>query len=204
MFFLCKGNTMTQTEAINKMLGYIGSHPVDNYLASNNPEIARALVLLEEKLNSIQRQGYWFNTFYNVTYYPDNNGNIVVSSGDVNDLFVKGRPELQLINYTLVDTKTNSITFTEPVVADYVIREYEFDNCPKLVRELATYMAAEEFVIMELEDTQRAQHLRQKWASLHLELQREKVKRSQHNIFDRPIVQRVRYGVRPYHGRRIR
>jgi len=195
---------MTQTEAINKMLGYIGSHPVDNYLTATNPEVARALVLLEEKLNGIQRQGYWFNKFYNVTYTPDSNGNIVIASGDINDLFVRGRPELQLINYTLIDTSTNSIVFDTPITAEYVIKEYEFDNCPKLVRELATYMAAEEFVIMELEDTQRSQHIRQKWASLHVELEREKVRRNQHNIFNKPIVQRVRYGVRPYHGRRIR
>lgn len=204
MFFLCKGNTMTKTEAINKMLGYIGSHPVDDYLASTNPEVERALVLLEEKLNSIQRQGYWFNKFYNVTYYPDNNGNIIMSNGDINELFVRNRPELQIIANTLYNTKTNVYVFDEPIVADYVIREYSYENCPKLVQELAAYMAAEEFVIMELEDLQRAQHLRQKWASLYLDLRREQIKRNQHNIFDKPIVQRVRYGVRPYHGRRIR
>ena len=196
---------MEYTQAINKLLGYIGSHPIDNYTTSmltTHPEVARAHTLIEEKLSHIQRKHYWFNIKRDQTLTPNSSGVITVSS-TVKEVFVQGKPEYVLDGGMLWDTKENTQVFSGEITADLRI-EYEFMQVPEIVRDVVVYQAAEEFVIMELEDLNRAQHLNRKWASLYVELERERIRRGQYNLYNRPIAQRIRYGVRPYHGRRVR
>ena len=72
---------MTQIDAINRMLRYIGELPVPNDVAIDDlpegHEAVYARTILQETLREEQEERWWFNSF-TTTFVPNNSGYITL------------------------------------------------------------------------------------------------------------------------------
>jgi hypothetical protein len=68
----------TALEAINDMLSSIGQGAVNNVEENESVDATSALAILVNTSREIQERGWFFNTDYNYSFYPDQNGEIVL------------------------------------------------------------------------------------------------------------------------------
>ncbi len=186
---------MDELETLNMLLRLIGSSAV-NSLDTDHPDAANAKSTMKRVSRRVQRRGWWFNIDYGVEYQPDSNGFIKVPKGisslvSTNNIVTRGK--------RLYDKTANSYTFTSPVTATRTIRILDWDDLPEVVQEHAAYYAASEFVRDELEDPAKEQSLQQSAAASAMDMGKQDLEESQHNIFQKARVRRARQGVRPYY-----
>jgi predicted nucleic acid-binding Zn ribbon protein len=195
MFFLCKGNYMTELEAMNMLLRLIGSSPV-NDIENSHPDVANARTTLDRIRKQAQRRGWWFNIDYGVTYQP-NEINEIVLADEVTTLVAGNRDYVQR-GRKLYDKRCNTYKFTTDVVIERQVRYIEWDDMPDSMQMYCAYFAGAEFVRDELEDPQKQQDLQKSAGMAMLDVKKQDLEEGRYNIFANARIARARGGVRPY------
>lgn len=73
-------SSVTELEAVNECLKTIREQPVSTLSGPLTDDVAIALDTLRAVSTEVQSMGWTFNTEYNVTYNPDNNGRVFIPS----------------------------------------------------------------------------------------------------------------------------
>lgn len=68
----------TQLSAVNIILSTIGESPVNTLIGNLPLSASVALAALNEQVNAIQLDGYWYNSDTQVTLPADSNGNVLL------------------------------------------------------------------------------------------------------------------------------
>ena len=171
---------MTEIDAINRMLRYIGELPIptgvtiDSLPEGHEAVIAR--VILAETLREEQENKLWFNTF-EVTYVPDTDGYITLPENLIafedNDYFKEGN--------NLYTRDTLSGIFTEPVTLT-VRLEVTFDNIPDIFRTYVVLVASKHLHVYLNGDDTTQKELETKVALQQIKVEREHLRQSKFNL----------------------
>lgn len=68
----------TQLQAVNIILSTIGEAPVNTLMGTLPLSASVALAALNEQVNAVQLDGYWYNSDTNVTLPADGSGNVLL------------------------------------------------------------------------------------------------------------------------------
>lgn len=146
---------MTELDAVNYLLGILGSSPV-GALTNKNPDVSVSQAALTAAIVSVTSEGFWFNEVYDVDFVPD------PTSGQIN---TTGYTKLITRNYygvvrgndLLFDPKNNTYVWENTVTAD-CIAILDFEELPDAVQQAVQFFAATALCSTDLEDaTKRAE-----------------------------------------------
>lgn len=171
---------MTELDAINRMLRYIGELPVpsdvtvDELPEGHEAQIARTV--LAETLREEQENKYWFNTFV-VKYVPDTDGYITLPQNVIafenTDYFFEGG--------NLYDREQMSPIFTDPV--ELTVRlEITFDSIPDVFRTYVVLVASKHLHVYLNGDETTQKELENKVNLQRIKVEREHLKQSKFNL----------------------
>ena len=171
---------MTEIDAINRMLRYIGELPIpSNVTIDSLPEgheAVQARTILAETLREEQENKFWFNTF-TISFVPDLDGRITLPNNVVafeNIEYFKEGGDL----YT---KETMSSVFTEAV--ELVTRlEITFDNIPDIFRTYVVLVASKHLHVYLNGDETTQRELENKINLQRVKLEREHLKQSKFNL----------------------
>lgn len=140
---------MTKLEAVNYLLGILGTAPVGS-LSNTNPDVSTCETALDEALVSVCSKGFWFNTIYSVALTPDP----VTSQIDLAGYYkvISRNPQYAiLVNGKLFDPINNTYEFSNTVYVD-AVKTLTFVELPDSVQEAVKYFAGVQLCITDLED----------------------------------------------------
>lgn len=193
----------TQLEAINFVLSHIGISPVEDPIPER-PDTEGALLRLHEAMIWVQKRGWWFNREIGVELNPEAEG-----EPDAGHILLPDNT-LKVISFWPVflierggkvyDPHRHSYDFTTGVVSDLVLL-LTWDELPGSVQDCVIYRAAEQTILHELEDFNKAQMLSQDIQMCFLQMQKEDMEIKQRHAFNSPAIQRFHQRVRPYKRR---
>lgn len=171
---------MTEIDAINRMLRYIGELPIPSDVTIDSlPEGHEAVIartVLSETLREEQEIKYWFNTF-DVTYVPDLNGYITLPPNIIGfeniEYFKEGG---NLYN------KEDMTGVFEEAVELTVLLEISFDNIPDVFRTFVVLTAAKQLHVYLNGDETTQKELENKISIQRIKLEREHLKQSKFNL----------------------
>lgn len=191
---------MDELEAVNMLLRLIGSSPV-NSLDSNHPDVANSKATLDRFRKSVQRQGWWFNTDYNVILNQDSSGVIKIPETfatvvlEDQKLIVRGGQIYDRVNQT-----SRGLT---NVKAYKIVHILDWEDLPATAQSYCAYAAAVEFIRDELEDPNKQNDVKQSAAQELITLRNQDLEESRFNIFNKSRIVKARAGVRPYRSGRL-
>lgn len=171
---------MTEIDAINRMLRYIGELPVPSTVViSSLPEGHEAVMartILSETLREEQENKWWFNTF-DVTFVPSTDGYITIPQNVIafenTDYFIEGG--------NLYNKEQMSGVFTDPV--ELTVRyEITFDNIPDVFRTFVVLVAAKHLHVYLNGDETTQKELDSKIQVQRIKVEREHLKQSKFNL----------------------
>jgi len=186
---------MNELEALNMLLRLIGSSPVNN-VDTPHPDASNAKTTLNRIRRQAQRRGWWFNIDYNLTYSPDDVGNILIPDeisslvAVDNNFFKRGKK--------LYNKYDNTFIFTGPVEIYREVRILEWDDMPDCMKEHCAYLAGSQFVRDELEDPQKQQDLNISAGQAMIDVKKQDLEEGRYNTFNKSRVLQARAGVQPY------
>ena len=189
---------MDELEAVNVLLGNIGTSPIDS-LTVGHPDANAAVRTLRIAAKYVQRKGLWFNTDYNVYLQPDATTKKILVRSAVS-IELQDRSIIKRGDY-LYNRSTQTFKFDADVFVFKIISYLDWDDLPDIAKTVALYRAGAEFVRDELEDMQLVDLLQREEAKANVELTSENIVNQQLNIFDTPRIRRARSGVRPFRSR---
>ena len=171
---------MTEIDAINRMLRYIGELPIPSDVPIDQlPEGHEAVIardVLQETLREEQENKYWFNTF-TMTFVPTLDGYITLPQNVIafedTDYFFEGG--------NLYNRDDNSPIFNEPL--ELVVRlEISFDSIPDVFRTFVVLTAAKQLHVYLNGDETTQKELENKVNLQRIKLEREHLKQSKFNL----------------------
>ena len=171
---------MTEIDAINRMLRYIGELPIPlGVVIDSLPEGHEAVIartVLQETLREEQEEKWWFNTFI-TKYVPDTEGYITLPNNlisfEENQYFKEGG--------NLYTRDTVSSVFEEPVELTARL-EISFDNIPDVFRTYIVLVSAKHLhVYLNGDETTQAE-LTTKINLQRIKLEKEHLKISKFNL----------------------
>ena len=171
---------MTEIDAINRMLRYIGELPIPSTVVLDDleegHEALQAREILNETLREEQEEKWWFNTF-DVTFVPDTDGYITlpqnIISFDSNEYFKEGG---NLYLREGIDS-----TFDENVELTCRL-EITFDNIPDVFRTYVVLVAAKHLHVYLNGDDTTQRELETKINMQRIKLEKEHLKQSKFNL----------------------
>ena len=186
----------TELEALNFLLSHVGAAPVSS---TNNPlpDLASAQLRLHESMVWTQKRGWFFNRLYYQTQEPDEStGEIELPTNILK--IISPYPEFVIAR----DDKAfspirNSFEFTEALTMDLVML-MDWEEIPGSAQDCVLYRAAQQMILHELEDTNKAALLQNDFELAYIELQKEDLQIHQRNMATVPSVQRFLHRVHPY------
>jgi hypothetical protein len=184
--------TTSKLQAINMMLGTVGTAPINSLTGANSADVAMAQNILDEISVAVQSQRWHFNTETEVEMSPDSsNGSIAIPPNaltvDVDDTV---ETDVAIRGGRLYDKKTHSYVFTEPVKAK-ITYALEWDDLPQAARHYISIRAARVFQDRSVgSEKHHAFTLRDEMMALAT-LKDYEGETADHSIFDHPSVSRV-------------
>lgn len=144
---------LTELDAVNKMLGTIGDHPV-NAIDGSVVNAQLAQNTLEEVSRQVQSRGWYFNTEYDVPLAPDASDNINIADNVIKfvpnpEHFSQFRLEIRGTKLYDLKNRTSTITSTIKATISYFL---DFTDLPQQAREYIASRAARVFVQRFLND----------------------------------------------------
>ena len=135
---------LTKLAAVNIIISNIGQAPV-NQIDNDNPMVIMAANVLDEVTNSLQSEGWTFNSEKAYPFTPDSAGNIVIPD-NVLQLDAEYRSPTDLVKRQgkLYDKRNHTFTFSDQVELD-VVWLVDFDDMPDAFKNYATMRAANLF-----------------------------------------------------------
>jgi len=168
-------------EGCNQLLGAIGEIPItDNTQAieadsTSDVGIARDTILRMSQ--SIQQEGYWFNTEKNYPMIPNTEGYIPVS----NSILGIYHPTIIVKDHKLYDTVKRTYIFEGAQEID-VVFEVTFDDLPYVVADAIVREATTAFYNNVLGDTQELRVLETNAQRAQIALQKAQIKHRKVNL----------------------
>lgn len=186
---------MTELDAMNVLLRAIGSSPV-NSLTAPHPDAANARATLNRVKVDAQKRGWWFNIDYNVMYYPNSIGEIVIESQvlslvDTNGAYLKRGNKLY-------DKFNNTFKFNGPINIHRTVRNIPWDELPESMKTYIVYRAAADFVRDEIEDRNKEHSFKEDAGVAMIDVKKEDLESGQYNKLHTSRALAARKGVRPY------
>ena len=190
---------MTYLEAINYVITQVGAAPVTDE-ADTLPDVASAKLRLTEASRWVQKRGWWFNTDYNIEVTPDDQDNYRVALPTnlikiltASPCFLLDRSGFAYDPYNQTTEFPDVSTF----VLSYVL-ENAWDDLPQTAQDCVRFAAAEQHVMIELEDTRKAERLADTYREAMVDLKKDDLEITRRNVAFNPQFIRTRGGVRPY------
>lgn len=187
--------TVNKLDAVNLLIEAAGGDTV-SLLTTPLPDVASAIRHLNLKSRSEQAKGWWFNTDWNVTYQPQDNGEILVPS-EISRL-VMDDTTLIARNKKLYDTINQTYQFTENKVCYQQIRILEWDEMDELMQTYCLYKAAVEFTRIAIGNPALEQSFGRDAGLALIDLKSQQMLMSRHNMYNTSKVRAGRMGVSPY------
>lgn len=132
---------MTEIDAINRMLRFIGELPVPNEVSLGDlPEGHEALIarqVLKETSRELQEDRWWFNSV-RMTFTPDTNRYIMMPPNYIG-MYSDGK--YTTYGNDLYDKTQETKIFTAPVTLD-VLLEIKFNDIPSIIQTYIVLMAS--------------------------------------------------------------
>lgn len=185
---------MTKLEAVNFLLGVLGSAPV-GALTNKNPDVSLCETAIDKAIVSVTSRGYWFNEVYEITFNPDPITSEIDMAGYLK--IVSLNQYAILLNGKLFDPNNNTYTFTKAIIAD-AVKKLDFDVLPESVQEAVQFYAGTQLCTTELEDSQKRNELQEFYNLAYAQVKMEDLeikRRSQ--ITGNPRVRSALYRVTP-------
>lgn len=134
----------TKLAAVNQIISNIGQSPVTS-LASGNPMVEMAELILDEISLAVQSEGWCFNNEYSYPFTPDPSGCINIPD-NVLSLDSNGLQDEVLVirNGKLYDKVAHSYKFDKERALD-VVWLFEFEDIPEALKSYITIRAANVF-----------------------------------------------------------
>lgn len=168
---------MKLLDAVNLVLPKLGERPVTS-LEVKHPTLAVLLPLINQKLRSVLRRGWWFNE-YEYTAPLGIDGTITLGTDTLS--FVPDIPDTAVARgLQLFNPKTFDYTFTEPVsgrITQYVV----FDELPESAAEHIWYSALVEAFTTDIGVTSELQVWQTLAGAAWSELVAEHLSQKKHN-----------------------
>jgi hypothetical protein len=187
---------MTELEAINYILNQINS-PGVTAPEVGMPDYDAAVARLAEASSWVQKRGWWYNTETNVTLTPEVNGTIILPTNLMKILtastgFMLDRSGLAY------DANTQSTDFSaySSINVDWVLLQ-AWDDLPATAQDVIRMAAAQEMIIMELEDMRKADALTAKYQEAYVEMKKDDLEVKKRSTWYNPAYIATRGGVRP-------
>lgn len=171
---------MTEIDAINRMLRYIGELPIPSGVTIDSlpegHEAVEARTILSETLREEQEEKWWFNVF-DVNFVPDIDGYITLPQNVIEfestEHFKEGG---NLYKYS-----DNSGVFPNKV--ELTVRyEISFDNIPDVFRTYVVLVASKHLHVYLNGDETTQKELETKINVQRVKLEREHLKQSKFNL----------------------
>ena len=150
-------STTTKLEAVNTMLSAIGEMPTTQTVLTNgtSADVSMAEQILDEVNREVQVRGWHFNTDNKVTFTPDGDDFIIVSTDlsptNIVRVTVSGRDltiryDATEENHRLYDKEENSYVFDSPLTEEAtVVYLFQFYGIPEPAKRYITIRAARLF-----------------------------------------------------------
>lgn len=172
---------MTQIDAINRMLRYIGELPIPIDMTIDElpegHEAVMARTILGETLREEQEEKWWFNKF-TITYSPSTSGYITLPP---NVISIEGNSKYLKNGNDLYDVENQTKIFTEPVELT-VLLEIQFDDLPDVFRTYVVLQAAKYLHTYLNGDTTTQKELDTKLQLQRVKVDREHLRLSKFNL----------------------
>ena len=172
---------MTEIDAINRMLRYIGELPIPSAVTIDSlPEGHEAVIartILQETLREEQENKWWFNTFV-MNFVPDTDGYVtlppnLIAFDENTEYFVEGG------NLYNKDEMTG--VFNDPVELTARL-EITFDNIPDVFRTYVVLVASKLLHVYLNGDETTQKELDNKVNLQRIKVEREHLKQSKFNL----------------------
>lgn len=152
---------ITELQAVNYILGKVGTSPVTAISASSPPDVLLAQSLFLEVLKDRQAEGYYWNTLYTTTPDPDGSGVITVSSSwlSVDTRGANRNTHVVQVGLELFDVENDTNVF-DGALEVIVIVERDLSDVPHTFVGWVIAEAARKFQAIQVGDSQRDQQLR--------------------------------------------
>lgn len=174
---------MTEIDAINRMLRYIGELPIPSDVVLDDlpegHEALQARIILQETVREEQESRYWFNKQV-VSYYPNSSGYITLPD-NVISLQPTDNRNLVKSGNDLYDVEEETKIFDEAVELD-VLLEIPFDDLPDVFRTYVVLIAAKHLHTYLNGDETTQQELMTKIQLQTVKVQKEHMKQSKYNL----------------------
>lgn len=174
---------MTEIDAINRMLRYIGELPVPNDIVLDElpegHEALQARTILTETLREEQEETYWFNKF-TLNYLPNSSGYITIPSNVIRVQATDGSNYL-INGNDLYDVDNSTKIFLEGVELE-VLLEIAFSDLPDVFRTYVVLVAAKHLHTYLNGDETTQQELMSKIQLQRVKIQKEHFKQSKYNL----------------------
>jgi len=184
---------MVKLDAVNYLLGILGSSPV-GALSNPNPDVQTAVDALDAAIISVTSKGYWFNEVYNVYLTPDPITNKIDTTAYTK---VITRSEYAVIRGDyLFSPHRNSYEFTVPVRMDGVAL-LDFDDLPDIVQQAVQFYAGVQLCTVELEDSTKRSEMKELYSLAFVQMKEEELEIKRINRQTSPRVAAARRRVSP-------
>ena len=140
-----EGN-MTELEAVNLILPYLGEHTVTRVEGSSHGSVGVITAALERKRKSLLQRKWWFNTFQR-TISVNTDGRIQVPE-DTLTVYGKGC-DVGIKGEYFYDLHTGSLEFTSPIRVE-LIMDFKFNDLPSVASEFIAYDTAIEVTVADM------------------------------------------------------
>lgn len=184
-------------EAVNYLLGLMGSPPVGDLVDSLHPDVSVCLNHLNEADRTIQIRGWWFNKDYYVELTPDATTKEISFPSDTLEVTATNRLGVVQRGVKAYDTLNNTYQFDANIFVNY-IRRLDWDLLDESVQEACKFLAAKQLCSIDLEDDAKADTQEQMFTAAMIQMKKTDLRVKRRNIFTTPRVSRALYRVRPY------
>jgi hypothetical protein len=132
---------LTKLSAVNIVLSNVGQAPVTT-VDNDNPMVVMAANVIDEVTNSVQSEGWTFNTEKSYPFTPDNSKKINIPNNILQiDTSYTSLLDVVLREGKLYNKRDHTYNFTEQVAAD-VVWLVEFDDMPEAFKQYISMRAA--------------------------------------------------------------
>lgn len=137
---------MTELEAVNTVLPYLGDHTVSRVEGSRHPTVGLIIAAMDRQRKALLNEKWWFNKRIH-NFAPNTNGKINVPEGT---LAVYGKSaNVEIEGEWFYCIETGSFQFPNGLVAE-IVRDEPFKELPHCVAMYVTYKAALEVAVADM------------------------------------------------------
>lgn len=185
-----------ELEAINFMLSHVGAAPVST-LTNPMPDVASAQLRLNESSIWVQKRGWWFNKLLQQTFDPDDTLHTIALPSNTLKI-ISSWPNFVIERKGFAyDPLRASDEFEDSICCDIVLK-LVWDEMPGSAQDLIMYRAAQQMILHELEDANKANMLSQDIQQAFVNIAADDLQVKQRHAASTPAVQRFMRRIRPY------